>query len=112
MARAACAEERDAELRDAPWAEQLAPTTRPTASSSPTCCERSPFYRDKLAGRRRRRDGGLADIGALPLTEKQELRATVTPREPVRRAPLRGAATRSSASTPPAARPARRATSR
>ena len=41
--------------------------------------ERSPFYREKLAGRD---VGGLEDIAALPLTDKRELRATVTPENP------------------------------
>jgi phenylacetate-CoA ligase len=42
--------------------------------------QRSAFYRAKLGGRR---VGGLADIAELPLTEKRELRATVTPDNPV-----------------------------
>jgi phenylacetate-CoA ligase len=42
--------------------------------------ERSPFYRKKLAGFE---IGGLDGIAALPLTDKQELRATVTPENPV-----------------------------
>jgi phenylacetate-CoA ligase len=41
--------------------------------------ERSPFYRDKLAGHD---VGGLDDIAALPLTDKRELRATVTRENP------------------------------
>jgi phenylacetate-CoA ligase len=41
--------------------------------------ERSPFYREKLAGLA---TGGLADIAQLPLTEKRELRETVTPENP------------------------------
>jgi phenylacetate-CoA ligase len=41
--------------------------------------ERSAFYRDKLAGHER---AGLDDIAGLPLTTKQELRATVTPDNP------------------------------
>jgi phenylacetate-CoA ligase len=41
--------------------------------------ERSPFYREKLAGID---TGALADIARLPLTEKQELRTTVTPENP------------------------------
>ena len=41
--------------------------------------ERSPFYREKLAGHRGHR---LNDIAELPLTDKQELRATVTPESP------------------------------
>ena len=42
--------------------------------------ERSAFYRDKLAGCE---ESSLADIGELPLTEKGELRATVTPENPL-----------------------------
>jgi phenylacetate-CoA ligase len=41
--------------------------------------ERSPFYRDKLAGLSL---GGLGDIAALPLTDKRELRTTVTAGNP------------------------------
>jgi len=41
--------------------------------------ERSAFYRSKLGGGD---PGGLDDIAALPLTTKQELRATVTPENP------------------------------
>jgi phenylacetate-CoA ligase len=41
--------------------------------------ERSPFYREKLAGHT---VGGLEDIARLPLTDKRELRATVTPESP------------------------------
>ena len=41
--------------------------------------ERSPFYREKLTGLTA---AGLADIAALPLTAKHELRATVTPGNP------------------------------
>jgi phenylacetate-CoA ligase len=43
--------------------------------------ERSAFYRDKLAGHDRE-SGDLAAIATLPLTTKQELRATVTPENP------------------------------
>jgi phenylacetate-CoA ligase len=42
--------------------------------------QRSAFYRDKLAGFT---PGGLEDIAELPLTEKRELRATVTPANPI-----------------------------
>jgi phenylacetate-CoA ligase len=42
--------------------------------------ERSPFYREKLAGH----DAGrLEDIAELPLTDKSEIRATVTPESPI-----------------------------
>ena len=43
--------------------------------------ERSPFYRDKLAGHDT--SGGLAAIAELPLTSKQQLRATVTAENPI-----------------------------
>jgi phenylacetate-CoA ligase len=42
--------------------------------------ERSPFYRDKLAGTDP--DAGLEDLTQLPLTEKQEIKATCTPERP------------------------------
>jgi phenylacetate-CoA ligase len=42
--------------------------------------ERSPFYREKLAGHETR---GLEDIAGLPLTDKSEIRATVTPENPI-----------------------------
>jgi phenylacetate-CoA ligase len=42
--------------------------------------ERSAFYREKLAARE---PGGLDDIADLPLTTKEELRATVTPENPI-----------------------------
>jgi phenylacetate-CoA ligase len=42
--------------------------------------ERSPFYREKLAGYD---IGGLEDIAELPLTEKSEIRAGVTPENPI-----------------------------
>ena len=55
-----------------------------------------------------RRPEGSPRSGALPLTDKQELRETVTADNPIG-AHLCAAATRSSASTPRAAPPARRA---
>ncbi len=42
--------------------------------------ERSPFYREKLAGHD---PGGLEDIARLPLTDKSEIRATVTRENPI-----------------------------
>ena len=42
--------------------------------------ERSPFYREKLAGHE---PGGLDEIAELPLTEKDELRATRTRENPI-----------------------------
>jgi phenylacetate-CoA ligase len=43
--------------------------------------DRSPFYRQKLAGFDT--SGGLAEIAQLPLTEKSELRATCTLENPI-----------------------------
>jgi phenylacetate-CoA ligase len=45
--------------------------------------ERSPFYRAKLGIADAREAGGLDAIAALPLTEKAELRATVTDENPI-----------------------------
>ncbi len=45
--------------------------------------EHSPFYREKLPFSFPDEAGGLEAIGQLPLTEKQELRATVTRENPV-----------------------------
>ena len=65
-----------------------------TARRSPTCSSARPSTATKLgaagfasAGAA----GGLGDIGALPLTEKHELKATATAEQPDRRAPLRDA---------------------
>jgi phenylacetate-CoA ligase len=59
-----------------PWDEQLAMDDESYREQLAFLLERSPFYREKLAGLD---PGGLAEISALPLTEKDELRATVTP---------------------------------
>jgi phenylacetate-CoA ligase len=45
--------------------------------------ERSAFYRDKLGISDPREAGDLDAIATLPLTEKAELRATVTPENPI-----------------------------
>jgi phenylacetate-CoA ligase len=44
--------------------------------------ERSPFYREKLPIGAPEEAGGLEDIARLPLTDKSELRETVTPENP------------------------------
>ena len=62
-----------------PWDEQLAMDDESYREQLAFLLERSPFYREKLAGLD---PGGLAEISALPLTEKDELRATVTPENP------------------------------
>jgi phenylacetate-CoA ligase len=45
--------------------------------------ERSAFYRDKLGITAPEEAGGLAEIAGLPLTDKHEIRATVTPENPI-----------------------------
>ena len=87
---------------------------RATASSSPTCSSARPSTARSSRGRvdSAAEAGGLADIAQLPLTEKQELRATCTAENPIGAHLCVGARRRSSGSTRRAARPARRATSR
>ena len=69
-----------------PWDEQLALDDAAYREQVAYLFERSAFYRDKMtaagvasAGAA----GGLADLGALPLTEKAEITATRTPENPV-----------------------------
>ena len=64
-----------------PWAEQLAIDDESYRTQIAYLLERSAFYRAKLAGAGT--EGGLSDIAQLPLTEKAELRATVTPDDPI-----------------------------
>ena len=69
-----------------PWAEQLALDDAAYRTQLEYLFERSSFYRDKLAGAGLQSApdaGGLADIAQLPLTEKQELRASCTPANPI-----------------------------
>jgi phenylacetate-CoA ligase len=66
--------EPDVESR--PWAEQLALDDESYRAQLGYLLERSAFYREKLAGAAT--SGGLAAIARLPLTEKDELRATRT----------------------------------
>ena len=69
-----------------PWADQLALDDAAYRTQLEYLFERSSFYRDKLtgAGLQSAPDaGGLADIAQLPLTEKQELRASCTPANPI-----------------------------
>jgi phenylacetate-CoA ligase len=69
-----------------PWNEQLALDDASYRTQLTYLFERSRFYREKLAaaGFETAADaGGLADIAKLPLTGKQELRATCTPDEPM-----------------------------
>jgi phenylacetate-CoA ligase len=62
-----------------PWDEQLALDDGSYGEQLAYLLERSAFYREKLAGFDPR---GLAEMSELPLTEKEELRATVTPENP------------------------------
>jgi phenylacetate-CoA ligase len=76
----------DADLETRPWSRQLQLDDEAHRSQLGYLLERSPFYRSKLAaaGIASAQDaGGLADIGRLPLTEKQELRASTTPENPI-----------------------------
>jgi phenylacetate-CoA ligase len=69
-----------------PWEQQVALDDASYRAQLAYLLDRSPFYRAKLgaAGVASAADaGGLADITRLPLTEKQELRATVTPENPI-----------------------------
>ena len=68
-----------------PWEEQHALDEECYRAQVAYLFDRSPFYREKLAAAGF--DGpaavcGLDDIGALPLTDKQELRATRAPGDP------------------------------
>jgi len=70
--------EPDVETR--PWAEQFAVDDASFREQLAYLLERSAFYREKLAGAE---PVGLADIAELPLTDKQELRATCTSENPI-----------------------------
>ena len=64
----------------APWAEQLALDDRSFREQLGYLLERSPFYREKLAGLDT--SIGLDEIAQLPLTQKHELKETCTPANP------------------------------
>jgi phenylacetate-CoA ligase len=73
------------EVEARPWAEQLAVDDAHYRTQLAYLFDRSAFYREKLAGAgfdSGPAAGGLAEIAALPLTDKQELRATSTPANP------------------------------
>src|SRR4051794_28156132 len=67
------------EVETRPWEQQLALDDAAFREQVADLRERSPFYREKLQGAG---PGGLDAIAALPLTEKHELRASVTPEHP------------------------------
>jgi phenylacetate-CoA ligase len=65
------------EVETRPWAEQLKLDDDAFRKQLAYVLERSPFYRDRLA-----EVDGLNEIAELPLTTKDDLRATVTPQNP------------------------------
>jgi phenylacetate-CoA ligase len=68
------------EVETRPWAEQFAVDDASFRDQLAYLIDRSAFYREKLAGHEA---VGLADIAQLPLTDKEELRATCTPENPI-----------------------------
>jgi phenylacetate-CoA ligase len=76
----------DPEVETLPWPEQLPADDGAYREQLAYLLARSRFYRDKLgaAGIEAPEDaGGLDEISRLPLTEKAELRASVTDAEPI-----------------------------
>ena len=74
------------EVETRPWGEQLAVDDESYRAQLAYLFERSAFYREKLAaaGLGSAEDaGGLPEIAQLPLTEKDELRASRTPDNPI-----------------------------
>jgi phenylacetate-CoA ligase len=74
------------EVETLPWADQQALDGAAYREQLAYLFGRSAFYREKLgaAGISSVADaGGLADIGRLPLTDKQELKATTTAENPI-----------------------------
>ena len=74
------------EVETRPWDEQLALDDASYREQLGYLFERSAFYREKLGGAgisSAAEAGGLAGVAALPLTEKRELKDTVTAESPV-----------------------------
>ncbi|MDQ4028471.1 MAG: AMP-binding protein [Actinomycetota bacterium] len=74
------------EVETRPWSEQLAIDDASYRTQLTYLFERSPFYREKLAAAgfsSAAAGGGIAGIAQLPLTEKDEIRATRTPDNPI-----------------------------
>jgi phenylacetate-CoA ligase len=67
------------EVESRPWDEQLALDDEAFRAQLAYLRERSPFYREKLAGAPQ---VALDEIAQLPITDKDELKATVTPDNP------------------------------
>ena len=70
-----------ADLETLPWDEQLALDDESYRIQLAYLLDRSAFYREKLGATGF--SDRLGDIAQLPLTEKAELRATVTPDDPI-----------------------------
>ena len=68
------------EIETRAWSEQLALDDESYRTQLAYLLERSVFYREKLA--EISPEHALADIAELPLTDKAELRATITPENP------------------------------
>jgi phenylacetate-CoA ligase len=73
----------DPEVEALPWSEQLALDDAAYRAQLAYLLDRSAFYREKLGGASARALGGLAQIAGLPLTAKDELRATCTADNPI-----------------------------
>jgi phenylacetate-CoA ligase len=76
----------DPEVEARPWEEQVTADDDAYRTQLAYLFERSPFYREKLAAAgvaSPREAGGLADIARLPLTEKDEIRATRSAENPI-----------------------------
>ena len=74
------------EVETRTWDEQLAIDDASYRTQLAYLFDRSTFYREKLTAAgfaSARAAGGLADIAQLPFTEKSELKATVTPENPI-----------------------------
>jgi phenylacetate-CoA ligase len=74
------------EVEALPWSDQLAVDDASYRAQLAYLFDGSAFYREKLAAAgfpSARSARGLADIAQLPLTEKDELRETCTPDDPI-----------------------------
>src|SRR5690242_13959758 len=71
------------EVETRPWDQQLELDDASYRAQLEYLLQHSSFYRQKLGVEAASEAGGLADIGKLPLTDKQELRETRTADNPV-----------------------------
>lgn len=76
----------DRAIESLPWPEQTRQDDTSYRAQLAYLFERSAFYREKLSGggiRSAKHAGGLAEITALPFTEKNEIRASCTDENPI-----------------------------